>query len=78
MIKLDLAHLSREQLEKIVTRRCSVFGTVNHVVIVQDSADYHFALASVEMSTRAETMSVLRKLGDSLVDDQVVIRIEQQ
>jgi hypothetical protein len=30
------------------------------------------------MSTRAETMSVLRNLGDSLVDDQVVIRIKQQ
>ncbi|MBI4204659.1 MAG: hypothetical protein HY527_06505 [Betaproteobacteria bacterium] len=78
MIKLDLAHLSREDLENAVMERCSQFGSVSQVVIVQDSANYTFALAAVEMSTAAEKMAVLRNLGDSLVDDTVVIRIEQQ
>lgn len=77
MISLDLARLSREELEKIITERCSELGFVSNVVIVQDSANYNFALASVEMSTRAEALNVLRRLGDSLVDDVVVIRIEQ-
>lgn len=77
MISLDLARLSREELEKIITERCSELGFVSNVVIVQDSANYNFALASVEMSTRAEALTVLRRLGDSLVDDVVVIRIEQ-
>ena len=77
MISLDLARLSREELEKIIIERCSELGFVSNVVIVQDSANYNFALASVEMSTRAEALTVLRRLGDSLVDDVVVIRIEQ-
>lgn len=78
MIRLDLTRLSREELEDAVTERCSEFGTVSQVVIVQDSANYSFALAAVEMSTREETLAVLRNLGDSLVDETVVIRIEQQ
>ena len=78
MISLDLARLSRQELERIITERCSQFGSVSGVVIVQDSANYNFALASVEMSTRAEALDVLRRLGDSLVDDAVVIRIEQE
>lgn len=77
MISLDLARLSREELEKIISDRCSELGSVRGVVIVQDSANYNFALASVEMSTHAEALNVLRRLGDSLVDGAVVIRIEQ-
>lgn len=77
MIRLDLARLSREELEKAVSERCSQFGSVASVVIVQDSAHYNFALASVIMSTRDETLEVLRNLGDSLVEDAAVIRIEQ-
>jgi hypothetical protein len=73
-----LARLSREELERIITERCSQFGSVTAVVIVQDSGHYNFALASVEMSTRAESLELLRNLGDSLVDDAVVIRIEQE
>jgi hypothetical protein len=30
------------------------------------------------MSTRAEALELLRNLGDSMVDDAVVIRIEQE
>jgi hypothetical protein len=78
VIGLDLARLSRKELEGIITERCSQFGSVSAVVIVQDSAHYNFALASVEMSTRAEALELLRNLGDSMVDDAVVIRIEQE
>lgn len=78
MIRLDLARLSRAELERIITERCSQFGTVQSVVIVQDSARYNFALASVEMSTSDEATEVLRHLGDSRVDDAVMIRIEQE
>jgi hypothetical protein len=77
VIRLDLARLSRAELERTVTERCTKFGTVLAVVIVQDSAHYDFALASVEMSTRDEAREVLRYLGESLVDDAVMIRLEQ-
>jgi hypothetical protein len=78
VIKLDVARLSREDLERALTERCSAFGTVLEVVIVQDSANYNFALAAVEMSNATERLAVLRHLGDSLSDEVVVIRIEQQ
>lgn len=78
MIKLDLSRLSREDLEKAVTERCSAFGTVLEVIIVQDSTNYNFALAAVEMSNTTERLALLRQLGDSLSDEAVVIRIEQQ
>lgn len=77
VIRLDLARLTRAEVERLITERCSQYGTVTSVVIVQDSARYNFALASVEMSSQAEAMEVLRHLGDSRVEESVVIRIEQ-
>lgn len=77
MIQLDLDALSEEELKEIVFQRCSEFGTVLTVTIVKGDHDYAFALAAVDMSTPGETLAVLRKLGDSKVDDMVVIRIEQ-
>lgn len=78
MIRLDLAHLSREELERVITERCAEFGSVVSVVIAQDSPRYNFALASVEMASRKEAAEVLQRLGDSRVDDSVLIRIEQE
>ena len=75
MLKLDLDALSEEELKQIVSQRCAEFGTVLTVTIVKH--DYDFALAAVDMSTPAETLVVLRRLGDSKVDNMVVIRIEQ-
>jgi hypothetical protein len=48
-----------------------------HIVIIQDSQTYNFALASVEMATADQRQTVLRHLGDYVVDDAVVIRLEQ-
>jgi hypothetical protein len=78
MIRLDLAKLSRAQLEREVRQHCSAFGAVASVVIVQDSENFAFALAAVEILDPAHRMAVLRQIGDSLVDQTVVIRIEQQ
>jgi hypothetical protein len=77
VIKLDLVRLSRRELEAAVIARCSQFGSVASVVIMQYSDQYDFALASVEMSTRDETLRVLSHLGDNLIDGAAVIRIEQ-
>ncbi|MNC85697.1 hypothetical protein D3C83_13080 [compost metagenome] len=77
MITLDLGALSEEELKEIVFQRCAEFGTVLTVTIVKRDRDYDFALAAVDMSSPGETLTVLRKLGDSKVDNMVVIRIEQ-
>lgn len=77
MIKLDLDALSEEELKQIVFQRCSEFGTVSTVTIIKHDRHYDFALAAVEMSTPGETSTVLKNVGDSKVDEMVVIRIEQ-
>ena len=77
MITLDLAHLSREALEGIVRERCAQYGSIVHIVIIHDSQTYNFALASVEMATADQRQVLLRHLGDYVVDDAVVIRLEQ-
>lgn len=78
MIKLDLGALSEEELKKLVVERCSEFGSVSNAMIVKHDHRYNFALAAVEMSVPAETLTLLKQLGDSKVDNMVVIRIEQE
>ena len=78
MIKLDLRALSEDDLKKVVFKRCSEFGSVSTVTIVKHDQRYNFALAAVEMSAPDETLAVLKSLGDSKVDNMVVIRIEQE
>jgi hypothetical protein len=76
MINLDdFASRSTEELEKIVTERCSQFGSVSQVVIMRDS-NHSYALALVVMSNPAEALVVLRELGDHLMKSIVVIRLE--
>jgi hypothetical protein len=78
MIKLDLGTLSEDDLKNIVFERCSKFGSISNVTIVKHDHRYNFALAAIEMSTPDETFTVLKNLGDSKVDNMVVIRIEQE
>jgi hypothetical protein len=76
-VRIDLARLSIEELEKIVADRCSRFGAVSQVVIMQDN-DHPFALAGVVMSDASGAVAVLRNLGGSMIQDRVLIRLEQQ
>lgn len=77
MIEADIARLSRDELCRMVSERCSEFGSVSNVSIVMDSGRYTFALAVVEMSAPDEAQAVLRMLGESIVEGMVVIRLEQ-
>lgn len=75
MIKLDLANSSEEELQRMVAARCSEFGSVSQVVIMQDN-QHNFAFALVVMSATSETLAVLRELGESLLNRIVVIKVE--
>jgi hypothetical protein len=77
MIKLDLATSSDEELETIITERCSQFGSVSQVVIMRDK-NHPFALALVVMADRSAPLAVLRNLGDTMLKHAVVIRLEQR
>lgn len=76
MIKLDLANLSAEELQRLVSERCSLYGAVERVSIVRSGMPY--AIASVSMGGQEESQAVNRMLGELLVDNTVLIRIEQQ
>lgn len=76
-MRVNLAGLSTQELEKIVADRCSRFGAVSHVVIMQDER-HPFALAGVLMSHPAEADAVLRDVGGSMINNTVLIRLEQQ
>ena len=77
MFKFDLANLSREELQQLIERRCSNFGTVKSATIIMDGDARGFALAAIEMSSEAEMFEVLRNCGDHKVDTMAVIKIEQ-
>lgn len=75
MIKLDLATLSIEDLTRLVSERCALHGSVSNISIVRNSTPY--AMASVTMQSKKDLEAVNRNLGELLVDDRVLIRIEQ-
>jgi hypothetical protein len=78
MITLQtLNSLSHDELQELVRQRCSECGTVSNVVVLKDDKWHGFALAGVEMSTPAETVAVLQRLGDYKLGTMVVIKIEQ-
>lgn len=76
MIKLGLTNSSEAELEKMVTARCSEFGSVTQVVIMRDGRR-DFAYGLVVMSELSESLAVLRVLGDSLLKRIVVIKLGQ-
>lgn len=76
-MRIDLMRLSKQELEKIVADRCSRFGAVSQVVIMQDNK-HPFALAGVVMSDPSEAVAVLRSVGGSIIQNTVLIRLEQQ
>jgi hypothetical protein len=78
MIKLDLGALSEDEIRELVAVRCAEHGSVSSVTIIKHDHRYNFALAAVEMSSSEETFAVLKALGDSKVENMVVIRIEHE
>jgi hypothetical protein len=75
-MRVDLAHMSRQELARTVAERCSRFGAVSQVAIMLDS-EHPFALAGVVMRERAEALALLRGMGGSMIQNTVLIRLEQ-
>lgn len=72
---MQLRGLGRKQAERAVTALCSRFGTVRHVALIPlNSARWNSAC--VEMSTHAETLTLMRRFGGEKVVSAVVLDIE--
>lgn len=74
MIKIEQMPACSKELEKLIVERCSQYGTVLGINI--HSSDSLKPLARVTMATTTAKLEVARKLGELIVDDVVLIRIE--
>jgi hypothetical protein len=78
MLSIDMTHLSETELEKIVTERCSQFGSVLSLTVLLADDNCESAVAFVSMSNADQLDRVATHIGDSRSDSFVFIRIEQE
>lgn len=76
MIRLDLENLSQEQMHTVIRELCSAYGAVERVSITRNGTPN--AIASIVMQERDSSLALRKALGDLLVDNSVLLRIEQE
>lgn len=75
MLRLNAAILSEADLRRAVAAQCARFGSVLSVEVISPP-DHDYTVASVQMSSQAETSQLLESLGDARVGEAVIIWIE--
>jgi hypothetical protein len=78
MLKIDLKHLTHEQLADAVSLYCAEIGGVKSVVILQPEAGARRAFALITMASQAELDRVVNLLGDGQVGTMAVVRLEHE
>jgi len=78
MLTMDVAKLSHVQLADAISQRCSQFGSVRAITILQPSEKPQLAFALVGMGSVTEIDRVVENLGAAKVDSLAVIKIEQK
>lgn len=74
---LNMAGLSEAELEKIVADRCSPFGSVASIRVLQPGYPSRYSIALVRMSTAGALEKVVAHLGASKSGATAIIRLEQ-
>ena len=70
-------HLPEPELEAIIRKRCTEYGTVKFVRLMPTAKNTFHRFAFVQMSTLAETMDLASAAGGStLVSGAVALRLE--
>ena len=77
MLTLDVAQLSHAELADAVSRRCSPFGQVREITILQPPDQPGVAFALVGMRALRDIDKVVAGLGAAKVATLAVIRVEQ-
>src|SRR5882757_5027919 len=72
----NIAGLTSEELEHLITERCAAFGTVKRVAVCDSLAIVPYKLAFVAMATPAELATVIKQLGATSIGDAAVIRLD--
>jgi hypothetical protein len=78
MLTMDVTKLSHAELAEAVSQRCSEFGGVREVTILQPPEKPQIAFALVGMTADHEIDRVVDELGAARVASLAVIRIEQE
>ena len=64
MLIIRTADFDETELEKLISERCSEFGSVIDIEIRRASDPYCYDLAIVEMSTEEEASEVVKEPGE--------------
>lgn len=78
MLTMDVTKLSHAEIADAVLARCSEFGNVKEVTILQPPEKPQIAFALVGMTSPPEIDRVVDELGAAKVASLAVIRIEQE
>lgn len=78
MLTMNVSKLTHAELANAVLRRCSQFGSVREITILQPPEQPQLAFALVGMRSVTEIDRVVENLGAARVDTLAVIKIEQE
>ena len=78
MLTMDVTKLSHAQLADAISQRCSQFGSVREITILQPPEEPQIAFALVGMRSVTEIDRVVENLGAAKIDSLAVIKIEQE
>ncbi len=77
MFTLDVAQMSHTEMADAVSRRCSQFGPVGEITILQPPDQPGVAFALVGMRSISDIDKVVAGLGAARIARLAVIRVEQ-
>jgi hypothetical protein len=75
---LDLLRLSDSEVQRMLTRYCTAFGTVRFVEIRRLTGVANCNLAVVEMANRNDAIRTAEALGEVDIGSTVLIKLEQE
>jgi len=75
-LNFNVAGLTSEELEHLITERCAAFGTVKRVAICDSLTIVDYKLAFIAMATPAELATVIKEVGATSIGDAAVIRLD--
>ncbi len=74
----NIAGLTNEELEVLISERCAALGTVKRVAICDSFPIVNYKLAFIAMSTPDELAKVIKEVGATSIGDAAVIRLDME
>lgn len=78
MLKMNLAHLTHDELVDAISHHCSQFGEVKAVDILKPPGHPEMAFALISMDSSDAVQRMVQELGAAEVDSLAVVRVEQE